>query len=97
MTTTEFDKTSPNAVAVRDDIRAQAIDVFERTDALQDAVAFLVARMNRAVHLVDGDREDVHELMADLNAAQATLARLKDKAGLVSRRTKTTTEMFINL
>lgn len=94
---TEYDLTSPNAVAYRDRMRAQAIDVFEKTDALQDAAAWLVHEMDRAAHLVDGDRENTQELIDDLRAAQATLARLKHKAGLVSRRTKTATEMAINL
>jgi hypothetical protein len=94
---TDYDLTSPNAVAYRDRMRSTAIDVFEKTDALQDAVAWLVNEVSRADHLVDGDREDTQELMADLRAAQATLARIKDKAGLVSRRTTTTTKMVINL
>ena len=92
-----YDLTSPNAVAYRDRMRGQAIDVFERTDALQDSVQWLVNEVSRASHLVDGDREDTQELIDDLNAAQAALARIKAKAGLISRRTKTTTEMAINL
>jgi hypothetical protein len=94
---TDYDLTSPNAVAYRDRMRSTAIDVFEKTDALQDAVQWLINEVSRAEHLVDGDREDTQELMADLNVAQVTLARIKAKAGLISQRTKTTTEMVINL
>lgn len=94
---TDYDKTSPNAVAYRDRMRSTAIDVFEKTDSLQDAVQWLVNEVSRASHLVDGDREDTQELIDDLNAAQAALARIKAKAGLISCRTKTTTEMVINL
>ena len=94
---TDYDLTSPNAVAYRDRMRAQAIAVFEKTDSLQDTAAWLVHEMERAAHLVDGDREDTQELIRDLRAAQATLDRLKTKAGLISQRTKTTTEMVINL
>lgn len=94
---TEYDKTSPNAVAYRDRMRTQAIDVFERTDALQDAVAWLTNEVSRAEHLVDGNREDTQELIADLRAAQASLDRIKAKAGLISQRTITTTPMAINL
>jgi hypothetical protein len=94
---TDYDKTSPNAVIYRDRVRATAIDVFQKTDSLQDAIAWLANHMDRAEHLIDGDREDTEELIYDLRAAQATLARIKDKAALVSRRTKTTTEMVINL
>jgi ABC-type transporter Mla subunit MlaD len=94
---TEYDKTSPNAVAYRDRVRATAIDVFEKTDALQDAVAWLANNMDRAAHLIDGDREDVEEMIYDLRATQEMLSRLKAKAGMISRRSKTTTEMVINL
>lgn len=88
MTTTQIDKTSPNAVAVRGDIRRIAVEVYEKSDELSDFIELLANRIDRAAHLVDGDREDTHELAHDLRAAAEMLARVQAKAGLVARRTK---------
>ena len=89
MTTTETSpKTSINGKIVRSKIRAKAIVVHDISDELDQAVRWLAHEANQAVHLIDGDREDTHELISDLEAARTMIARIQAKAGTIARRTK---------
>ena len=92
---TDIDKTSPNAVRVRQIMRSRAISVFEKADEFTEAVHRLAHEVSQADHLVDGDREDTQELIDDLRAAELAIARIKAKAGLIARRTKTSTTITV--
>lgn len=85
---TTIDKTSPNAVAVRGIIYDRAASVYLAAGNLERTLQWLTHEANKGSHLIDGDREQIEELITDLEAAEAAVARIKSKAALISRRTK---------
>lgn len=92
---TQYDKTSPNAVAFRDQVRQIAIDTFDAADKLQRKMNYLASKITSGSHLIDGEREEIDELVSDLTAMSEMVARIEAKAGLVARRTKTSTTITI--
>lgn len=83
-----IDKTSPNAVAVRGIIHDRAASAFLNAGHLEDSLHWLTHEASKGLHLIDGDREQIEELITDLEAAEAAVARIKSKAALITRRTK---------